>query len=104
MEYLGYKDKKNSLIENAMLPRGVPYRRITKRVRIFLSLNPPKFVEGTIFIPGPKARLSDVANDDRIFLSVQDVVAPEGWIPSLSKFVLLNKNEIKAMTEVEGFK
>ncbi len=78
--------------------------KITKRVRLFLSWDPLTIIEGTLSIPGVATRLSDVVNDDRPFLSVQDVqdvVAPKEWMIQFSKFALLNKNEIKAITELE---
>jgi len=75
--------------------------KVTKRVRFFLSLEPVRIIEGTVTLPSSKGRLSDMVNDERTFLSVQDVAVPDGWIQSFSKFLLLNKKEIKAMIEVE---
>ncbi len=75
-----------------------------KRVRLFLSLDPPKFIEGTITVPNPVSRLSrvsDTLNDDRTFLPIQDVATPDGWLDFFPEFVLLNKSEIKAIVEVD---
>ena len=76
-------------------------KKITKRIRLFLSFDPPKTMEGTITIPGQKARLSDVVNDEREFLSLSDVTVPENWTAPLGDFVLLNKKEVKAIIEIE---
>ena len=75
--------------------------KVTRRVRFFLSLEPVRIIEGTVTLASSKGRLSDMVNDERTFLSVQDVAVPDGWIQSFSKFLLLNKKEIKAMIEVE---
>jgi hypothetical protein len=84
-----------------MTPTGGSNKNITKRIRLLLSFDPPKFIEGTITIPGPKIRLSDVVNDDRTFLSIQDVWDPNDWFHESPIFLLLNKWEIKAIIEVE---
>jgi hypothetical protein len=73
-----------------------------KRVILFLSLEPPKVIEGTISLPSAKTRLSDLVNDDRPFLAVQDVTVPDGWFHPLREFMLLNKKEIKMIVEAEG--
>jgi hypothetical protein len=77
--------------------------KTVKRVRLYLTLNPQGIVEGALTIPGEKARLSDVINDDRNFLALQDVlvVNVEGWPRAPLKFLLLNKREIKAIMELE---
>ena len=75
-------------------------KRITKRVKMFLLLDPVRTVEGTITIPGRNSRLSDVVNDDRPFLSLQDVVVTDGWLSPPTGFMLLNKKEVRAMVEV----
>ncbi len=74
-----------------------------KRVRLFLSLDPPRTIEGSIVIPGQKVRLSDVLNDDRTFLAIKDFVFldTDRWTHISPKFLLLNKNEIKAIIEME---
>jgi hypothetical protein len=77
------------------------FKKNTKRVKLFLSFDPLRTVEGTISIPGVNPRLSDIVNDERRFLSIQDVVVPDGWLSPSAKFVLLNKNEVKAMIEVD---
>jgi hypothetical protein len=71
-----------------------------KRVKLFISWEPLRFVEGSISIPSSATRLSDVVNDERPFLSVQDIMVTEGWGSQLSKFVLFNKNDVKAIIEV----
>jgi hypothetical protein len=76
-------------------------KNMTKRVKFFLLLDPVRTVEGTITIPGRNSRLSDVVNDERPFLSVQDVVVPDGWLSPSSSFILLNKKEVKAMIEMD---
>ncbi|OGP99056.1 MAG: hypothetical protein A2Z51_03310 [Deltaproteobacteria bacterium RBG_19FT_COMBO_52_11] len=75
--------------------------KFTKRVKFFLSLEPVRIIEGTVTLTSLKGRLSDMVNDERTFLSVQDVAVPDGWIQSFSKFILLNKKEIKAMVEID---
>ena len=84
-----------------MIKKRTAFKKNTKRVKLFLSFDPLRTVEGTISIPGANARLSDIVNDERRFLSIQDVVVPDGWLPPSAKFVLLNKNEVKAMIEVD---
>jgi hypothetical protein len=87
-----------------MIEKKTGVEKTRKRVRLFLSLDPPKFIEGTITMPNPASRLSrvsDTLNDDRTFLPIQDVATPDGWPHSFPKFVLLNKNEIKAIVEVD---
>ena len=85
-----------------MTPIEVANKNITKRVRLLLSFDPPKFIEGTVTIPSPKIRLSDVINDDRAFLSIQHVSsAPDDWFHGSPNFLLLNKREIKAIIEME---
>jgi len=76
-------------------------KKITKRIRLFLSFDPLKTMEGTITIPGQKARLSDVVNDEREFLSLSKVLVSENWIDPLGDFVLLNKREVKAIVEID---
>jgi hypothetical protein len=76
--------------------------KITKRVRFFLSWDPLMVIEGSVSIPGSKTRLSDVMNDDRPFISIQDVVVLGSWIHQLPKFLLLNKREAKGIIEVES--
>jgi hypothetical protein len=85
----------------AMVENKERDQKITKRVKLFLSLDPLRTVEGTLTIPGSKARLSDVVNDERPFFSVEDAVASDGWLPSSSEFVLLNKKEVKAIIELK---
>jgi hypothetical protein len=87
-----------------MIEKKTGLEKTRKRVRLFLSLDPPKFIEGTITVPNPVSRLSrvsDTLNDERTFLPIQDVATPDGWLYSFPKFVLLNKNEIKAIVEVD---
>lgn len=72
-----------------------------KRIKLFISWDPLRFVEGTVSIPSLTKRLSDIVNDDRPFLSVQDIMVGDGWGSQLSNFVLFNKNDIKAIIEVE---
>jgi hypothetical protein len=84
-----------------MAKREVLPKKITKRVKIFLLLDPVRTVEGTITIPGKNSRLSDVVNDERPFLSIQDVVVPDGWLTSSTRFMLLNKKEVRAMIEAD---
>ncbi len=84
-----------------MITVPVSDKKITKRIRLFFSFDPPKFIEGTITIPGPGIRLSDVVNDDRTFLSIQDVSAPDNLFHASPNFFLLNKKEIKGVIEVE---
>jgi hypothetical protein len=84
-----------------MIKKRTSFRKITKRVKLFLSLDPLLTVEGTISIPSANSRLSDIVNDERPFFSIQDVVAPDVWLPPSAKFVLLNKNEVKAIIEVD---
>lgn len=72
----------------------------TKRVRLFLSLDPLRFIEGTVTVPSSRARLSDMINDERTFLSIQEAVVPLEWAHSFSTFILLNKKEIKALVEI----
>jgi hypothetical protein len=85
----------------AMAEKRERDQKITRRVKLFLSLDPLRTVEGTITLPGSKARLSDVVNDERPFFSIEDVVASDGWLPPLSEFVLLNKKEVKAIIELK---
>ena len=75
--------------------------KITKRVKLFLSFDPLRTVEGSITIPSVRARLSDVVNDERPFFSVEDAVAADGWLPPSSEFVLVNKKEVKAIIELK---
>ena len=88
-------------IPNMTTRTRITAEKMTARVRLFLSLNPPRFIEGTVTIPSPKTRLSDALNDDRPFLSVHDVVMPVGEVYSFPKFLLLNKKEIQAVIEIE---
>ena len=73
----------------------------TKQVRLFLSLDPLRYLEGTVTIPNPEARLSDMINDERTFLSIQNAVVPKEWSHGFSEFVLLNKREIRAIVEID---
>ncbi len=75
--------------------------KYTKQVRLFLSLDPLRYIEGTVTIPNPKARLSDMINDERTFLSIQNAVVPKEWSYCFSEFVLLNKREIRAIVEID---
>lgn len=84
-----------------MMDKDKQEKKLTKRVKLFLSFEPLRTVEGTLTIPSSMARLSDVVNDDRPFFSVEDAVASDGWLPPLSEFVLLNKTEVKAIIELE---
>ncbi len=84
-----------------MMKKGLPAEPVRVRVRLFLSLEPPRFIEGTVTLSSAKARLSDMMNDEKTFLAIQDVTAADIWIPSLSKFMLLNKQEIKAIAELD---
>jgi len=83
-----------------MMKKGSSAEPTRIRARLFLSLDPPRVIEGTVTLSSAKARLSDVMNDEKIFLALQDVSASDPWIASLSKFMLLNKQEIKAITEL----
>ena len=76
-------------------------QKITTRVKLFLSFDPLRTVEGTLTIPSVKARLSDVVNDERPFFSIENVLASDGWVPPSSEFVLLNKKEVKAIIELK---
>jgi hypothetical protein len=94
--------KKIRLVEvTAMMDKNRSDKKITRRVRLFLSFDPLRTVEGTLTIPSSIARLSDVVNDERPFFSVEDAVASDGWLPPLSEFVLLNKREVKAIVELK---
>jgi len=84
-----------------MNKKSKTYGKNIKRVKLFLSLEPARFLEGTVTIPSAKSRLSDLLNDDRAYLAIQDVTVPEGWFALASKFVLLNKKEIKAIVEID---
>jgi len=75
--------------------------KLTKRVRLFLSLDPLRFIEGTVTVPSLKARLSDMVNDERTFLSIQNATVPQEWSHCFSEFILLNKTEIRAIIEME---
>lgn len=75
--------------------------KFTRQVRLFLSLDPLRYLEGTVTVPSSKARLSDMINDERTFLSIQNVVVPKEWSHCFSEFVLLNKREIRAIVEIE---
>jgi hypothetical protein len=85
----------------AMMEKKKKDRKITKRVRLFLSFDPLRTVEGTLTISSSMARLSDVVNDERPFFSIEDVVVADGWLPPLCEFVLLNKKEVKAIIELK---
>jgi hypothetical protein len=74
--------------------------KFTKQVRLFLSLDPLRYLEGTVTVPSSKARLSDMINDERTFLSIQNAVVPKEWSHCFSEFVLLNKREIRAIVEI----
>ncbi len=82
-----------------MVKKETP-EKSTKRVRLFLSLDPLRIIEGTVTVPNSQARLSDMINDERTFLSIQEAVVPSEWSHSFSQFVLLNKREIKAIVEI----
>jgi hypothetical protein len=75
--------------------------KFTRQVRLFLSLDPLRYLEGTVTVPSSKARLSDMINDERTFLSIQNAVVPKEWSHCFSEFVLLNKREIRAIVEIE---
>jgi hypothetical protein len=75
--------------------------KYTKQIRLFLSLDPLRYIEGTVTIPSPKARLSDMVNDERMFLSIENAVVPQEWAASFSRFLLLNKREIRAIVEID---
>jgi hypothetical protein len=64
-------------------------------------LDPLRYIEGTVTVPSSKARLSDMINDERTFLSIQNAVVPKEWSHCFSEFVLLNKREIRAIVEIE---
>jgi len=84
-----------------MLDKNRLERKITKRVKLFLSFEPLRTVEGTLTISSSMTRLSDVVNDERPFFSVENAVASDGWLPPSSEFVMLNKNEVKAIIELK---
>jgi len=84
-----------------MLDKNRLERKITKRVRLFLSFEPLRTVEGTMTISSSMARLSDVVNDERHFFAIEDAVASDAWLPPSSEFVLLNKKEVKAIIELK---
>lgn len=75
--------------------------KFTRQVRLFLSLDPLRYIEGTVTVPSSKARLSDMINDERTFLSIQNAVVPKEWSHCFSGFILLNKREIRAIVEIE---
>jgi len=75
--------------------------KFTKRIRLFLSLDPLRYIEGTVTIPNPMARLSDMVNDERTFLSIENAVAPQEWASHFSKFTLINKRGIRAIVEID---
>ena len=75
--------------------------KFTRQVRLFLSLDPLRYIEGTVTIPSSKARLSDMINDERTFLSIQNAVVPKEWSHCFSEFVLLSKREIRAIVEID---
>lgn len=75
--------------------------KFTRQVRLFLSLDPLRYIEGTVTVPSSKARLSDMINDERTFLSIQNAVVPKEWSHCFSEFVLLNKREIRAIVEID---
>ena len=75
--------------------------KFTRQVRLFLSLDPLRYIEGTVTIPSSMARLSDMINDERLFLSIQNAVVPQEWSHCFSEFILLNKREIRAIVEIE---
>lgn len=75
--------------------------KFTRQVRLFLSLDPLRYIEGTVTVPSSKARLSDMINDERTFLSIQKAAVPKEWSHCFSEFVLLNKREIRAIVEID---
>ena len=75
--------------------------KFTKQVRLFLSLDPLRYIEGTVTVPSFKARLSDMINDERTFLSIQNAVVPKEWSHAFSEFILLNKRDIRAIVEID---
>ncbi|MBM4332508.1 MAG: hypothetical protein FJ117_15045 [Deltaproteobacteria bacterium] len=83
-----------------MVKKGKAYGKITKRVKLFISLDPQRVIEGTVTLPSPNARISDLLNDERAYLAIQDVTVPEGWL-DIANFVLLSKKEIKAIVEMK---
>lgn len=87
--------------ESAKMSKGEKkYEKITRRVKIYLSLDPPKVIVGTVTIPSFKTRLSDLLNDEKTFLPLQEVSVPDGGLTFDANFVLLSKNEIKALIEL----
>jgi len=74
--------------------------KFTRQVRLFLSLDPLRYIEGTVTVPSSKARLSDMINDERTFLSIQNAVVPKECSHCFSEFLLLNKREIRAIVEI----
>ena len=87
--------------DHIMEKKGHGDGKMTKKVRLFLSLEPPRVIEGKVTIPSPRARLSDLLNDERAYLAILDVTVPDGWIDLVSNFVLVSKKEIKAIVEVD---
>jgi hypothetical protein len=75
--------------------------KFTRQVRLFLSLDPLRYIEGTVTIPSSMARLSDMINDERQFLSIQNAVVPKEWSHCFPDFILLNKGEIRAIVEID---
>ena len=75
--------------------------KFTRQVRLFLSLDPLRYIEGTVTIPSSMARLSDMINDERQFLSIQNAVVPKEWSHCFPEFILLNKGEIRAIVEID---
>lgn len=76
------------------------YEKITRKVRIYLAFEPIRVLEGIVTIPSARTRLSDLLNDEKSYLPLQDVSVPDGWLKFGADFVLLNKNEIKAVVEL----
>ena len=95
------KEKIRLVEVTAMMEKNKRDKKITKRVKLFLCIDPLRTVEGNITIPSSMARLSDVVNDDRPFFSVEDAVASDKWLDPSSEFVLLNKKEVKAIIELK---
>ena len=73
----------------------------TRQVRLFFSLDPLRYIEGTVTVPSSIARLSDMINDERQFLSIQNAVVPKEWAHCFPEFILVNKREIRAIVEID---
>ncbi len=76
------------------------HEKITRKIRIYLTFDPVHVVEGIVTIPSAHTRLSDLLNDAKTYLPLQEVSVPDGWLKFDADFILLNKNEIKAVVEL----